>query len=69
MGDHTVLDSETVLSVDQNDRQQEEEDVQATESPDHVNHHPITTVTIQNEILNGNITYSNDPEGKDLPKG
>ena len=69
MGDHTVLDSETELSVDQNDRQQEEEDVQPTESPDHVNHHPVTAVTIQNEILNGNIAYSNDPEGKDLPKG
>lgn len=30
---------------------------------------PIFAPTIHNEILNGNITYSRDIEGKDLPQG
>ena len=68
MTDHTVQGNETPVLVNQNDRQ-DGETIQATENPDHTNHHPITAATIQNEILNGNITYSNDPEGKDLPKG
>ncbi len=66
MTNHTTQGNETPPLVNKNDQQQ---GVSPTASPDHVNRHPINAATIQNEILNGNITYSNDPEGKDLPKG
>jgi hypothetical protein len=65
---HTIRGNETPPLVNQNDNKQER-DVSPTVTPDHVNHHPINAATIQNEILSGNITYSSDPEGKDLPKG
>ncbi|CAB3978605.1 Hypothetical predicted protein [Paramuricea clavata] len=63
----TIRGNETPPLVNQNDNKQER-DVSPTVTPDHVNHHPINAATIQNEILSGNITYSSDPEGKDLPK-
>lgn len=46
-----------------------EEEREYSPTPGHISHHPISPVTIQNEILNGTITYSSDLEGKDLPKG
>lgn len=30
---------------------------------------PHSTANLHSEILNGHVTYSKDPEGKDLPKG
>ncbi|XP_028397719.1 OTU domain-containing protein 4-like isoform X3 [Dendronephthya gigantea] len=63
MTDHTVQANDASL-VD-ND---EKEDTPVNATPDPINHHPITAATIQTAIMNGSITYSNDPEGKDLHK-
>jgi hypothetical protein len=70
MANHTVQGNDAPPSplVNQNESEQETE-ISPTATPDHSNRHPIDTATIQNEILNGNITYSSDPEGKDLHKG
>lgn len=72
MTNHTIQDNETVLVNNKNEDYQAGENTAPSSSvtTDHVNQtQPITAATIQNEILNGNITYSCDPEGKDLPKG
>ena len=68
MANHTAQSNDAPSLVNQNENEQERE-VSPTATPDHGNRHPVNAATVQNEILNGNITYSTDPEGKDLHKG
>ena len=65
MTNHVLQADDELLVNNDEDR----ENTSVNSSPDPINHHPVTPATIQTAILSGNITYSNDPEGKDLNKG